>query len=204
MRALRRSRGRTPSALLTAARRAPWIGTTALAAAVACTPTSRYREPRAGFAGPGASSGGRDVEATAAALAGEWAGEYDGPLYARRGALRLSLRRVARGAGGSAASSVAASVTGTATLSHGATSTHTAIDSAHVGRGRVVLFLAPVADAASGATVWVRLDGALAADTLGGRLRADGAATAAAERRGGWRLVRTARPIRSVVAAPAP
>ena len=49
------------------------------------------------------------------------------------------------------------------------------------------------ADPESGATLQVRMDGALVADTLGGRLRADGAVTVAPERRGGWRLVRVTR-----------
>jgi hypothetical protein len=164
----------------------------AVAAVVGCVPASRYREPRAALAGTGAPS----VDATVAALAGEWTGQYDGPLYARRGVLGLSLRPVAgRPATGRAeAGRAAGTVAGSATLRHGATPSHIAVDSAQVGRGRVVLFLAPFADPESGATIRVRLDGALAADTLGGRLRADGAATAAAERRGGWRLVRVARP----------
>jgi hypothetical protein len=169
--------------------------TGAALAAASCTPSSRYREPRAAIAGTGVPS----VEATTAALAGEWAGEYDGPLYARRGALGLSLRRVARVAvarpgSGSTADRATSALTGTATLRHGATVSRIPIDSAQVGRGRLVLVLAPFADVESGATIRVRLAGALAADTLGGRLRADGAVTAAAERRGGWRVVRAARP----------
>lgn len=157
----------------------------ALAAAVAvaiagCVPASRYREPIAAPAGTDAPG----VEATTAALVGDWRGEFDAPLYGRRGALQLSLRRVARGTPGS-------TVAGTATTSDGQ---RLGVDSARVGRGRVVLWLAPLVDQASGNTVWVRLDGALAADTLGGRLRGDAAATTAAERRGGWRVVRAPRP----------
>lgn len=153
-------------------------------------PASRYHEPRAAFAGTGAPSAMPSVDATAAALAGDWAGQYDSPVYARRGALRLSLWRVAHVVAGARTSTVA----GTVTLAGGSTPTRVAVDSARVGRGRVVLFLEPFADRESGATVQLRLDGALAADTLGGRLRGNGAATAAAEHRGGWRLVRVTRP----------
>jgi hypothetical protein len=195
----RGQRGRLTIARRALGRRAATIAALA-AAATNCVPASRYHEPRAAFAGPGTPSGSPDAEATASSLAGDWAGQYDAPLYGRRGALRLSLRRVPRATDGS----VASTVTGTATLSHEATPIGIAVDSARVGRGRVVVYLAPFADPVSGATVRVRLDGALAGDTLGGRLRADGAATAAAERRGGWRLVRTARPTPSEVAAPAP
>lgn len=150
----------------------------------ACVPSSRYREPRP----VPSSTAVPNIDATAAALAGDWTGQYDAPFYARRGALRLSLRRIEYLAGGALTSTVA----GTATISGPFAAAHITVDSARVGRGRVVLFLAPYADQESGATVQIRMDGALAADTLGGRLRVDGAATVAPEHRGGWRLIRAA------------
>lgn len=157
-----------------------------MAAVGGCVPASRYHEPQ--LAQPAASAVGAD--ATAAALAGDWTGQYDAPYYARRGTLRMSLRRVARVNDGALTSTVA----GTATIADATAPTHVTIDSARVGRGRVVLFLAPFADQESGATLRLRLDGALAADTLGGRLRADAAATVPGEHHGGWRLIRVASP----------
>ncbi|HEY0778541.1 MAG TPA: hypothetical protein VGD56_11305 [Gemmatirosa sp.] len=159
----------------------------ALAATAACVPASQYHEPRPalGFA---AATDARGADTTAAALAGDWAGQFDAPYYARRGALRLSLRRVVRADGRTATTTVA----GTATLADGTAPARVAIDSARVARGRVVFFFEPFADQETGATIRLRLDGALAADTLGGRLRADAAATVAPERRGGWRVVRVA------------
>lgn len=158
------------------------LAAVAIVAAVStsCTPASRYHEPHLALAGTNAPG----VDSTAAALAGDWTGQYDAPFYDRRGALRLSLRRVARVSDGAVTSTVA----GTATFA--GPSAPVAVDSAHVGRGRVVLFFAPFADQESAATVQLRLDGRLAADTLGGRLRADAAATVAPEHRGGWRVVR--------------
>jgi hypothetical protein len=130
------------------------------------------------------------VDATAAALVGDWAGQYHSPVYAHRGDLRVSLRPAVRTAAGAAARTVA----GTATVS----GIPTEVDSARVDGGRVVMWLAPFADRATGNTVWIRLDGALAADTLGGRLQGHAAVTAAAERRGGWRVVRVGRSARLV------
>ncbi len=161
------------------------LGAGLAAMSVACVPASRYHEPRLAFADAAAPG----ADATAASLAGDWAGQYDAPFYARRGALQLSLRRVARVSGGV----VTNTIVGTATIGGGSAPARVAIDSARVGRGRVALFLAPFADAESGATLQVRMDGAVVADTLGGRLRADGAVTVAPEHRGGWRLVRVTR-----------
>lgn len=178
-------RAATVSAAVTAAVQhgAPWLAVAALAAAgAACVPSSRYHEPQP--VARSAESPG--VDSTAAALVGDWAGHYDAPLYARRGDLRLSLRRVAHASDGA----VAGSVVGTATFAGASIPARVVVDSARVGRGRVVLFLAPLVDQESAATVQLRLDGVLAADTLGGRLRADLAATVAPERRGGWRVVR--------------
>lgn len=183
------------------AHRATLLVITALAAAASegCVPASRYHEPqlapeRAGV--PVVEAPG--VDATAAALAGDWAGQYDSPYYARRGALRLTLRRVVRVVDGTSTSTVA----GSATIADGSAPVRVAVDSARVGRGRVVLFFAPFADQASANTLRLRLDGALAADTLGGRLRADAAATVAPEHHGGWRLVRVAAPAAMAVRAP--
>lgn len=159
----------------------------------ACMPSTRYHEPTR----LARSADVPGAEATAAALAGEWIGQYDAPLYGRRGGLRVSLHRVARpGPDGTVVSSVA----GTATLldAHAASGSvqgsaarpAIAVDSARVGTGRVALWFEPFADADCGCTIQLRLDGALAADTLGGRLRGDVAATVASERRGGWRVVR--------------
>ncbi len=161
------------------------LAAAALVAAVAgCVRPSSYREPRLAPGQPGASS----VDATAAALVGDWAGQYHSPVYAHRGDLRVSLRPAAPGAAGAATLAVAGTVSISGTL--------TEVDSARVDRGRVVMWLAPFADRATGYTVWLRLDGALAADTLGGRLQGHAAATAAAERRGGWRVVRVDRSAR--------
>lgn len=154
------------------------------AASVGCVPASRYHEPRPTLG----SADTPGVDSTAAALAGDWTGQYDAPVYARRGALRISLQRVAHVSSGALTSTVA----GSATIAGAFAPTRVDIDSARVGRGRVVLYLAPFADHETGATVQLRLDGALAADTLGGRLRADAAATVAPEHHGGWRLVRVA------------
>ncbi len=172
------------------AARAPAAVAVMIAAGAGCIPTSQYRAPHAAApaepAGPGVAA---TAASTAAALVGDWTGQYDAPIYARRGAMRVSLRRVARTVGGVGISTVA----GTATFAAGAAANDSAVvDSARVTPGRVVLWFQPMAEQASGATLQVRLDGALAGDTLGGRLRADAAATATSERHGGWRLIRVA------------
>ena len=157
----------------------------------ACAPASRFHEPQ--LAPTLAAAPGADT--TAAALVGEWSGHFDAPYYARRGTLQMSLKRVARVEAGTVTSTVA----GTATIADRSIPIRMTIDSARVGRGRVVLFLEPFADQESGATISLRLDGSLAADTLGGRLRADAAATVPSERHGGWRLTRV---VSTAAAAP--
>ncbi|GJG88778.1 hypothetical protein tb265_39590 [Gemmatimonadetes bacterium T265] len=172
---------------------APALAALVVIAGAGCAPSSQLRAPQLA---PG-NADAPGVAATVAALAGTWTGQYDAPVYARRGALQLALRPAARVDGGTRTSTVV----GSATIAGAGASARVALDSARVGRGRVVLYFAPFADPESGATLRLRLDGALAGDTLGGRLRADAAATVVPERHGGWRLVRVTAPVTAPVTA---
>ncbi len=178
---------RTPSTSPTGARGRARAALPLAALLAGCVPASRYRAPQA------VPLGG---DATAAALLGDWVGRYDSPMYDRRGGLTVSLRRGGRGVVGAVTlDGVPGAPDDRGAPERARTPTASvalAIDSAQVGAGRVVLWLRPYGDPGCGCTVAIRLDGALAADTLGGRLRADAAATVAPERGGGWRVIRAA------------